>query len=83
MSTLETLKKILKHALHLGARADALTADSHLIGAIPELDSMGVVHLMAAIEDEFGVSFPDDEIHVGIFATLGSLAQYIDYRQTA
>jgi len=77
MDTVEPVKRILRNALQLGARADALTASSALLGSIPELDSMAVVTVVTMLEDEFGFSVDDDEMSADIFATVGSLAQFV------
>jgi acyl carrier protein len=76
--TVERLKAILRSALQLGARADALTPSSRLLGAIPEFDSMAVVSVLTMIEDEFGVTIADDEISAETFETLGSLTAFVD-----
>jgi acyl carrier protein len=78
MNTLDQLKGILRAALQLGARADAMTAASPLLGAIPEFDSMAVVTVLTMIEDEFGVSISDDEVSADLFETLGSLVGFVD-----
>ena len=62
MSTVDSLKRIIRDALHLGERANALTASSPLMGAIAEFDSMAVVTVLTMIEDEFGFSISDDEV---------------------
>jgi acyl carrier protein len=76
--TVERLKAILRSALQLGERADALTPSSRLLGAIPEFDSMAVVSVLTMIEDEFGVTIADDEISAETFETLGSLTAFVD-----
>jgi acyl carrier protein len=76
MNTLDQLKGILRAALQLGARADAMTAASPLLGAIPEFDSMAVVTVLTMIEDEFGVSI--SEVSADLFETLGSLVGFVD-----
>jgi acyl carrier protein len=73
----EQVRMILKDVLSLGARADRLVADSPLLGAIPELDSMAVVNIIAALEDHFGFRVEDDEISGATFATLGSLVAFV------
>jgi acyl carrier protein len=78
MSTLDDVKKILGQTLQLGLRADALTAESSLLGALPELDSMAVVAILTALEDHFGFTVDDDEISAETFATLGSLTEFVD-----
>ena len=74
---IEEIKKILTETLHLGAAGAALTFDSPLLGALPELDSMGVVTVIAALEDQFGIVVDDDEISATTFETVGSLAAFV------
>ena len=78
MATSERLKRILNDALQLGSRADALTADSQLLGSIPEFDSMAVVSVLTMIEDEFGITVDDDEVSADVFETLGTLSSFVD-----
>lgn len=71
------IRDILRDILSLGPRADRLELDSALLGALPELDSMAVVGLIAAIEDRFGFTVDDDEISGATFATFGSLVEFV------
>lgn len=64
--------------LQLGAKADAFDDRSPLLGALPELDSMAVVHVLTAIEDHFGIVVSDDEISAETFTTLGALAEFVE-----
>jgi acyl carrier protein len=77
MTTLEKLHKILDDSLQLGRRASALSAEDRLLGAIPEFDSMAVVAVITAIEQEFGISVDDDELSAEVFETLGSLERFV------
>ena len=77
MDTLAPTKRIIRDTLNLGQRADQLTLDSPLLGGIPEFDSMAVVGVVAAIEEEFGVTVHDDELSAEVFATVGSLAGFV------
>lgn len=77
MDTLAPTRRILRDTLNLGHRADQLTPESPLMGSVPEFDSMAVVGVVAAIEEEFGVTIQDDELSAEIFATVGSLAQFV------
>ena len=83
MSTLDRLKGILRDTLHLGSRADALTASSPLLGAIPEFDSMAVVTVLTMIEDDFGIAVSDDEVSAEVFESLGSLVNFVDGKLAA
>lgn len=78
MDTIGVVKGLLAHTLQIGRRADAYTADSPLLGAMPELDSMAVVNLITAMEEQFGFVVQDDEITAEAFATLGSLTRFVD-----
>jgi acyl carrier protein len=78
MSTFERVRLIIGDVLQLGARTSALTADSLLLGNIPEFDSMAVVSVITAIEDYFGIIVEDDEIDAATFETLGTLAAFVD-----
>jgi acyl carrier protein len=78
----EEVRRILRDVLSIGSRADRLRADSPLLGAVPELDSMAVVSVIAAIEDQFGFPADDDDISGATFATFGSLVEFVASRST-
>ncbi len=75
---LAQVRALLSSVLQLGEKAQALDAGSPLLGALPELDSMAVVHVLTAIEDQFGLVVSDDEMSAEIFATLGALAEFVE-----
>lgn len=74
---LEDVRLVVCNTLQLGDRGQRLDADTPLLGAIPELDSMAVVNLIAALEEYFGFTVSDDEIGSATFATLGSLSAFV------
>ncbi len=78
MSLMDDVKRILRDTLALDtARVEKLTAASPLLGNIIELDSVGVVSVLTAIEEEYGIVVEDDEISADVFKTLGSLTEFI------
>jgi acyl carrier protein len=83
MENLTRIKKILRDTLNLGDRADRLTADSPLMGGLAEFDSMAVVSVITMIEDELGVTIEDDELSADIFATVGTLAEFVAQKAAA
>ena len=83
MDTLARVKMILRDTLNLGDRAERLTADSPLLGGLPEFDSMAVVTVVTMIEDELGVTIEDDELSADVFATVGSLVEFVSQKATA
>jgi acyl carrier protein len=74
---------ILDEVLQLGARAAELNANSPLLGAIPELDSMAVVAVLTLVEERFGVTIEDDEIDGAVFASLATLTHFIEAKLAA
>ncbi len=78
MTHLEQVKAILSSTLGLGALR--LDEDTALLGNLPELDSMAVISLITAIEQHFGIDVDDDEISARHFATLGSLASFVELK---
>jgi len=80
MKYLEEVKNLLIDVLNLGPAGQALSADSPLLGSLPELDSMAVVTLIGALEEHFGIMVDDDDISASTFATLGSLAGFVAER---
>jgi len=80
MNTTQDIKNLLAQTLQLGPRADSLTPDSPLLGALPELDSMAVVTILTAMEEHFGFIVDDDEISADTFETLGTLVAFVDQK---
>jgi acyl carrier protein len=83
MNTLDDVKQLLDDALQLGGRPAGMQADSALLGALPELDSMAVINIITAMEERYGFTVGDDEINADTFATLGSLAAFVDSKLAA
>ena len=75
--------RLLDEVLSLGGRASSFTRDTHLLGAIAELDSMAVVSLITTLEERFGISIGDDEIDGSTFATVGDLVDLVDAKGAA
>jgi len=71
------IKNILRDALNLGPRADKLTAETPLLGGIPEFDSMAVVAVVTMLEEELGITISDDELSAEVFASVGSLSEFV------
>ena len=67
----------LDEVLSLNGRARAFTRSTHLLGALPELDSMAVVSLIGAIEERCGIVVEDEDIDGDTFATVGSLVDFV------
>ena len=73
----QQLRTLVDETLNLEGRSAAFGADTPLLGAVPELDSMGVVSLITAFEDRLGFSVDDDEIDGSVFQTWGTLLAFV------
>jgi acyl carrier protein len=78
MSTRQRLLALLDRTLNLNGRSATFGDDTALMGSVPELDSMGVVGLLTAFEDQFGFSVEDDEIDGSVFETFGTLLTFVE-----
>ena len=78
MIGIEDIQQVLRDVLQLGDRADTLTANSPLIGSIPEFDSMAVVTVITMLEERFGIIVDDDEISADTFETLGTMLDFVN-----
>lgn len=72
----EKIKELL--AQQLDASADDMSMDTDIANDLGA-DSLDVVELLMAIEDEFEVEVPDDKIEV--IKTIGDLVKYIEDNQ--
>lgn len=75
--------RVLDEVLGLQGRSAAFTPDTHLLGAVPELDSMAVVSIITALEDRLGVTVDDGDIDGATFETVGSLVRFVTERLSA
>ena len=78
MNVQEEVLHVLDETLSLGGRALRYGPDTHLMGSVPELDSMAVVTLITGLEDRFNIVVDDDDIDGDTFATVGSLVAFVE-----
>jgi acyl carrier protein len=83
MSVVEKVREVLRNTLQLGPKADGLEGSTPLLGNLPELDSMAVATLVAALEERFDIYIEDDEISAETFESFGSLCAFIDEKAEA
>lgn len=80
MDRSETLRRILSAQLGPSYPPTHFRSETPLLGSIPELDSMAVVGILAAIEDELGTPIADDEVSAEVFETFGTLDTFVQDR---
>ena len=83
MNITQTIVRVLDESLSLNGRSATFTRDTVLLGAIPELDSMAVITLIAMLEEQFDLVVDDDDIDGSTFATVGSLTDFVSGKLAA
>lgn len=78
MLSRDSLRAILSAQLGTAYPPSHFDESTPLLGSIPELDSMAVVGILAAIEDTTGIAIPDDEVSADVFATFGTLREFVE-----
>lgn len=78
VDTLTAVREVLIDALDLTQSPDDLQPGTALFGALPELDSFGVVALVGALEDRFDITIDDEEFGAELFETVGTLVAFVD-----
>ncbi|MFG6449134.1 acyl carrier protein [Roseateles sp. BYS180W] len=77
MDLFDELRHLLDDVLQLQGRALSFTPDTALLGALPELDSMAVVSLLAALEARYGLNIEVGDLDGSRFATLQALHDFV------
>lgn len=77
MNIEQEILAILDEALSLKGRASQFNRDTALLGAVPELDSMAVIAVIALLEERFDMVIGDDEIEGATFTTVGALVDFV------
>lgn len=77
MVQFDEVKRLLGDILQLSDRLEALGPETPLLGSIPEFDSMAVVTLIHALEQQFEIQIADDEISAETFETVGRVYEWV------
>jgi acyl carrier protein len=77
VSTVDEVRSLVAEVLGITDRLDSLSETTALLGSMPELDSMAVAELIAAIEEKFGFEVDEADFTADIFDTIGSLSDFV------
>ena len=77
MAVIQEVEIILQNVLQIH---QPMTFDTVLLGGIPEFDSMAVVTVLTAIEEQYGIMIDDDEVDAAIFETVGTLVNFVEQK---
>jgi acyl carrier protein len=75
------VKAVIVETLGIEDRADSITAETRLFGALPELDSMAVLELIVVLEDRFGIVVDGDDVSAETVESVASLTEFVERAQ--
>ena len=61
----------------IGVQPDDIKVDNQLVGGDLGIDSIDVLEMVIMIEKDYSVKIDNRELGLKVFATLGTLAEYI------
>jgi acyl carrier protein len=79
----QEVKDVLVKTLGVEDRVASIDSSTPLLGSLPELDSMAVLELVAALEQRFGITVDDDDVTAEVFETLGTLTEFVEEKLEA
>ena len=75
-----TVKQLLIDTLSLDLTIEEMEDDLLLLGNIPEFDSMAIVSIITAIEEEYQFMADDDDLSAEVFESVESLVAFVTAR---
>ena len=82
-ATLDGVIEVLVEVLGIEDRADSLQESTPLFGSLPELDSLGVLELVTALEERYGFEVDDADFTGEAFETVGTLTAFVEEQRLA
>ena len=77
------LKTIIAEKLDVNLNYDEIDETVSLFEDGLGLDSIAIVNLIVAVEKEFSLSIPDDELSADLFKNINVLADFINQKQAS
>ncbi|WP_444995814.1 acyl carrier protein [Aliikangiella sp. IMCC44359] len=74
------IKQLLIDTLSLDIREEELSDDTLLLGNLPEFDSMAIVSILTALEEDFDFIVEDDDLSADAFESINSLVDFVQER---
>jgi len=82
-STVERIKRILVSQLEIDHESVSQSgSQTPLLGRGIGLDSVEAMALAVAIEEEFDIEIPDDDLTMELFQSIAALVEYVNRRQS-
>lgn len=77
----QQIKEMIVERLFLDADPNAIEDDENLMENY-EIDSVNLFEIVVGLEEEFEISFEDEDFSVDLFATINNLAEYVEQKRS-
>ena len=77
----QQIKEMIVERLFLDADPNAIADDENLMENY-EIDSVNLFEIVVGLEEQFEISFEDEDFTVDLFATIDSLAEYVERKRS-
>jgi acyl carrier protein len=76
----QQIKEMIVERLFLDADPAQIGDDENLMENY-DIDSVNLFEIVVGMEEQFGISFEDDDFSVDLFATVDNLAEFVERKQ--
>lgn len=76
----QDIKEMIVERLFLDADPNEIKDDENLMENY-EIDSVNLFEIVVGLEEEFDISFEDEDFSVDLFATINNLAAYVEQKR--
>lgn len=77
----QQIKEMIVERLFLDVDPDAIADDENLMENY-EIDSVNLFEIVVGLEEQFEISFEDEDFSVDLFATINNLAEYVEQKRS-
>ena len=79
VSVADRVRQTMVRSLDLNVEPDALSDDLSLYSPLIQMDSLSLLELMIALEDEFGCGIDDEDVMAADLENVGSLVGLVNH----
>ena len=76
----QQIKEMIVERLFLKVEAGQIGDEENLMESYG-IDSVNLFEIVVGMEEQFGISFEDDDFSVDLFATVDSLAEFVERKR--
>lgn len=77
----QQIKEMIVERLFLDADPGGIADDENLMENY-EIDSVNLFEIVVGLEEQFEISFEDEDFSVDLFATINNLAEYVEQKRS-